>query len=266
MNRRRLAPSLAAVLVLLLAGPSRSLAETPEEKGLAIAKEADHRADGFKDYTSTLAMTLKAKNGQEAKRDLRFKSLEVPGDGDKSLTLFDQPKDVEGTTLLTFAHKTADDDIWLFLPALKRVKRIAGNNKSGPFMGSEFSFEDFGVQEPEKFKWKYLRDETLDGADCFVVERVPVESTSGYSRTEAWIDKAEYRLQKIDYYNRGGVFIKTLRAGGYKKYQDKFWYPDSYEMVNHDTGRSTVLLFKDYKFGNGFTDRDFDQSALEAAR
>lgn len=263
MNRRALA--LIAVS-LLCAGAWPALAETPEEKGLAIAKEADRRADGFKDYTSTLTMTLKAKNGQEAIRELRYKSLETPGDGDKSLTLFDQPKDVEGTTLLTFAHKTADDDIWLFLPALKRVKRIAGNNKSGPFMGSEFSFEDFGVQEVEKYTYKYLRDEALDGVDCFVIERVPVERTSGYSRTEAWIDKAEYRLQKIDYFNKGGVFLKTLRAAGYQKYLDQYWYPDRYEMVNHDTGRSTVLQFKDYKFRNGFTERDFDQSALEAAR
>ena len=257
--------ALAATLLLATLGSGVALAETPEEKGLAIAREADKRLDGFKDYTATLSMTLKAKNGQEAVRELRYKSLETPGDGDKSLTLFDQPKDVEGTTLLTYAHKTVDDDIWLFLPALKRVKRIAGNNKSGPFMGSEFSFEDFGTQEVEKYTYKFLREDKLDGTECLVIERVPVEKTSGYSRTEAWFDKAEYRLQKIDYYNKGGLFLKTLRASGYKKYLDQFWYPDRYEMVNHDTGRSTLLDFKDYKFRNGFTERDFDQSALEAA-
>jgi outer membrane lipoprotein-sorting protein len=263
MNRRALA---AALLALTSAAAWPVAAETPEEKGFAIAKEADHRADGFKDYSATLTMTLKAKNGQEAVRELRYKSLEAPGDGDKSLTLFDQPKDVEGTTLLTYAHKTVDDDIWLFLPALKRVKRIAGNNKSGPFMGSEFSFEDFGVQEVEKYTYKFLREDELDGMHCFVIERVPVEKTSGYSRTEAWIDQSQYRLQKIDYFNKGGVFIKTLRAAGYQQYLGQYWYPDRYEMVNHDTGRSTVLQFKDYKFRNGYTDRDFDQSALEAAR
>lgn len=252
--------SVAAMVV------APAFAETPEEKGLSIAREADKRLDGFQDYSSQLTMTLRAKNGQEAVRELRFKTLETPGDGDKSLTFFDQPKDVEGTTLLTYAHKTADDDIWLFLPALKRVKRIAGNNKSGPFMGSEFAFEDFGVQEVEKYSYKFLRDEALAGQDCFVIERVPVERTSGYSRQEAWIDKTEYRLQKIDYFSKNGEFVKTLLAKDYKKYLDKFWYPDRYEMVNHDTGRSTALLFKDYKFRNGYTEREFDQSALEAAR
>ncbi len=258
---------LIAVSGLLAASLGFSaVAETPEEKGLAIAREADRRSDGFQDYTSSLTMTLKTKTGQEATRELRFKTLEVPGDGDKSLTLFDQPKDVEGTTLLTFAHKTADDDIWLFLPALKRVKRIAGNNKSGPFMGSEFAFEDFGVQEVEKYTYKYLRDETLDGQECFVIERVPTEKTSGYSRQEAWLDKAEYRVQKITYFNKGGVHLKTLRASEYVRHLEKFWYPNRYYMENHDTGRSTVLLFKDYKFRNGFSERDFDQSALEASR
>lgn len=256
----------AALALLLAAFAVCAHSESPEEKGLAIAREADRRLDGFVDYSATLSMTLRAKNGQEAVRELRFKSLEVPDDGDKSLTLFDQPKDVEGTTLLTYSHKTADDDIWLFLPALKRVKRIAGNNKSGPFMGSEFAFEDFGVQEVEKFTYKFLREESLDGVDCYVVERVPVEKTSGYSRTEAWFDKAEYRVQKIDYWNKNGAHVKTLRARDYKQYLDKLWFPDRYEMSNHDTGRSTVLHFKDYKFRNGYTERDFDQSALEAAR
>ena len=241
-------------------------AQTPEEKGLAIAREADQRVDGFQDYSAALRMTLRAKNGQEVVRELRLKTMESQGDGDKSLTLFDQPKDVEGTTLLTYAHKTVDDDIWLFLPALKRIKRIAGNNKSGPFMGSEFSFEDFGVQEVEKFTYKFLREDKLDGQSCYVIERIPVEKTSGYGRTEAWIDQAEYRVQKIDYWNRGGAFIKTLLAKDFKQHLGKYWYPDRYEMVNHDTGRSTVLEFKDYKFRNGYTPRDFDQSALEAAR
>lgn len=258
--------NLVASSVLAVAFSGSAHAETPEEKGLAIAKEADLRTDGFQDYTSSLTMTLKTRTGQEATRELRYLTLEAPGDGDKSLTLFDQPKDVEGTTLLTYAHKTADDDIWLFLPALKRVKRIAGNNKSGPFMGSEFAFEDFGTQEVEKYTYKFLRDETLDGHECFVIERVPTEKTSGYSRQEVWLDKAEYRVQKIAYYNKGGVHLKTLRASEYHRHLDKFWYPNRYYMENHDTGRSTLLLFKDYKFRNGFSERDFDQSALEAAR
>jgi outer membrane lipoprotein-sorting protein len=242
------------------------LAETPQEKGLSIAREADERMNGFQDYTSTLSMTLRTKAGQQAVRELRLKVLEVRGDGDKSLTIFDQPRDVEGTALLTFAHKTADDDIWLFLPALKRVKRIAGSNKSGPFMGSEFAFEDISSQEVEKYTYKYLREDTLDGQDCHVIEAVPVDRNSGYSRQEVWFDKAELRSLKIDYFNRRGDHLKTMLSTGFKQYVDRYWYPDRMHMTNHQSGRSTILEYKNYKFRNGFTEREFDQASLEGAR
>ncbi|MDD3763001.1 MAG: outer membrane lipoprotein-sorting protein [Nevskiales bacterium] len=261
----RLLPRIAATLLTLGVAWSAQ-AETPEEKGLAIAQEADRRAEGYGDTSVTMQMILRNRAGDESVREIRSRSLEVADDGDKSLIIFDEPKDVEGTALLTFSHKTADDDRWLYLPALKRVKRIAGRNKSGPFMGSEFSFEDLGSQEIEKYTYKYLRNETLDGQDCFVIERYPVEQDSGYTRQVAWIDTAEYRTQKVDFYDRKETLLKTLTTSGYQQYLDKYWRPDRMDMVNHQTGKSTTLLFKDYVFGNGYTDRDFDQASLKTAR
>lgn len=259
---RRHAAFVGIAMVLCL----RALAETPEEKGLAIARQADDRSNGFKDYTATLSMTLRTKGGQQAVRELRVKVLEVPNDGDKSLTIFDQPRDVEGTALLTFAHKTADDDIWLFLPALKRVKRIAGSNKSGPFMGSEFAFEDISSQEVEKYTYKYLREDKHEGLNCHVVQAIPVDRNSGYSRQEVWFDKAELRAVKVDYFNRRGDHLKTLISSGFKKYLDQFWHPDRQDMTNNQSGRSTTLEYKNYHFRNGFTEREFDQASLEGAR
>jgi hypothetical protein len=136
---------LPAILLALLS--PAILAESPEERGLAIATEADRRDTGFGDYTSDVKMILKNKQGQESIREIRSRTLEVDGDGDKSLTIFDKPRDVKGTALLSFTHKEGPDDQWLYLPALKRVKRIASDNKSGPFMGSEFAYEDIASQE-----------------------------------------------------------------------------------------------------------------------
>ena len=155
-QNRYLNAVLWVALLALLAAPA--FAETPEEKGLAIATEGDHRNDGFGDSSSTMQMILRNKQGEESKREIRNRSLEGKDDGDKSMIVFDQPKDVAGTALLTFTHKKADDDRWLYLPAVKRVKRIASSNKSGPFMGSEFAYEDLGSQELEKYKHKYLGD------------------------------------------------------------------------------------------------------------
>ncbi len=138
--------------------PSRSSARRRE--AWRSHKEVDARDQGFGDTSSVLTMTLRNRHGEEVTRQMRSRALEVADDGDKSMIIFEDPADVKGTALLTFSHKTADDDQWLYLPALKRVKRISSSNKSGPFMGSEFAYEDLSSQEVEKYTYKYLRDET----------------------------------------------------------------------------------------------------------
>ncbi|MBI1320777.1 MAG: outer membrane lipoprotein-sorting protein [Candidatus Hydrogenedens sp.] len=242
------------------------MAQTPEEKGKEIAVEADKRDTGWGDSTATLSMILRNQSGAETTRELQISTLELLEDGDKSLVVFDTPPDVKGTALLTFSHRAADDDQWLYLPALKRVKRIASNNQSGPFMGSEFAYEDLSSQEIDKFTYKYIGDEEANGMPCFVIERVPTNENSGYTKQVAWLDQAEYRIQKVDFYDRKGDLMKTLTASDYKQYLDKFWRPGRMEMVNHVTGKSTVLQWKDYQFGAGLSERDFDQNALKRAR
>ncbi len=245
--------------------PFFAVAETPEEKGLAIAKQAEERDQGFGDFTANLQMILRNKQGDESRRSIRIHTLEVAGDGDKGLSIFDEPADVKGTTMLTFSHKKDDDDQWLFLPALKRVKRIASNNKSGAFMGSEFAFEDIGSQEVEKYTYKYLRDETHDGQLCFVIERYPVSKYSGYKRQLVWVDQAEYRPLKTDYYDRKDSLLKTLTTSKLEKYLNKHWRAGEMLMVNHQTEKQTLLKWSHYKFHVGLTDADFSQESLQRA-
>ncbi len=255
------------LLLAALSLPSINLfAETPEEKGLAIAKEADRRDNGYSDFTADMQMSLKNKQGDESRRNIRFRNMEMKNDGDKALAYFDEPADVKGTTMLTFSHLKDDDDQWLYLPALKRVKRIASNNKSGSFMGSEYAFEDIGSQEVEKYTWKYLRDDTLKGMPVFVVERYPVSEHSGYKRQIVWIDQAEYRSQQIEFYDRKDTLLKTLNFDDYQRYLDKYWRAGQMQMVNHQTGKSTLLKWANYKFRNGLAESDFSQEALARAR
>jgi len=241
-------------------------AETPDEKGLAIAREADRRDDGFGDFTAQMEMILRNRQGDESIRRLRISTLEVKGDGDKGLSVFDEPADVRGTALLTFTHKVGEDDQWLFLPALKRVKRIASSNKSGPFMGSEFAYEDVASQEVEKYTYRYLRDETLEGKPCFVLERIPVDKHSGYTRQHVWIDQVEYRPWKVDYYDRKGSLLKTLVWRGYHQYLNKYWRADEMFMQNHQNGKSTLLKWTKYHFRAGLKDSDFNEASLKRAR
>ena len=139
---KRLILTLIAVL-----SPLITLAETDEEKGHRIAVEAEKYDTGFIDFTADMIMVLKNRKGQESTRQITIRTLEVNDDGDKSMSLFHDPADVKGTAMLTYSHGLKADDQWLYLPALKRVKRINSRNKSGPFMGSEFAFEDLSSQE-----------------------------------------------------------------------------------------------------------------------
>ena len=123
--------------------------DAAEIRGRAIAEEADRRDYGWGDNSSIMRMVLRNRNGDESVRELRRRALETEeaGAGDKSVITFDAPRDVAGTSLLSHTKILDPDDQWLFLPALKRVKRISSANKSGPFVGSEFAFEDLVSQE-----------------------------------------------------------------------------------------------------------------------
>ena len=265
---RRLEAGVGVTIALLLFGSYLTVAgaETPEAQGLAIAVEADRRDAGFGDTQSVMNMVLRNRHGQETSRQMRSRTLEQFDDGDKSLIIFDDPADVKGTAFLTHSHKTPPDDQWLYLPALKRVKRIASRNKSGPFMGSEFAYEDLSSQEVEKYTYTYLENEMIDGRDHFVIQRVPVDEKSGYTRQIAWLDTGEYRVFKVEFYDRKESLQKTLTITDYQQYLDKYWRASRMDMVNHQTGKSTTLLWSDYSFGNGFTETDFNRNSLSKVR
>ncbi len=256
--------AVTLLLLLWLAGPGLTAAS--EQQGLAIAREADRRDTGFGDSASTLQMTLRNKRGEETVRRLRSRTLEQPDDGNKNLIIFDDPKDVRGTALLSFSHKHRPADQWLYLPALKRVKRIASSNQSGPFMGSEFAYEDLSSQEVEKYDYRLLGTETFEDREHFVLERTPRDPKSGYTRQVVWLDQQHYRIWKVDYYDRKSSLLKTLTAGEYQQYLGKYWRPGLMRMVNHQTGKMTTLRWSDYAFNNGFTDRDFSRNSLAKAR
>ena len=256
---------LPIVLLAVTLAPDAH-AKSPEEKGLAIAQEMDRRDIGWKDQRANLIMTLRNRQGQESRRELRISTLEVDGDGDKSLTVFNSPRDVKGTAFLSFTHATEPDDQWLYLPALKRVKRISSRNKSGSFMGSEFAYEDLSSQEIERYRYKWLRDETLDGRKTMVVEYYPQYENSGYTRQVVWIDNEFWRVVKTEYYDRKDALLKTLTIQDYQQYLDRFWRADAMHMVNHQTGKSTEIQWSDYQFATGLRDRDFDRNALKRAR
>ena len=255
-----------AFVALTLLYPFGASAETPQEKGLRIAMDANERNEGFGDFTAAMTMELYDRQGRKSERHMRFKVLEVEGDGDKSLFVFDQPRDVQGTALLTHAHINSEDDQWLYLPALKRVKRISAATRAGSFMGSEFSYEDMSTAEIEEYSYTYLRDEPCGALTCTVSEQIPTDEKSGYSRKIAWQDTIELRTWKVEHYDRKNELLKTLTFADYQQYRDKFWRAGEMSMDNHLTQKRTVLKWRDFVFSAGLEDNEFTQTALRRVR
>ncbi len=246
------------------------IAFSDEKKGFEIAQEADRRDLGWGASKVNLKMLLRNAGGETSTRSIRISSLErqEPGVGDISLTIFDTPNDVKGTAFLSHTKVFKADDQWLYLPALKRVKRISSKNKSGPFMGSEFAYEDLLSFEVEKYKYIYLKDEdcpTLPES-CFLTERFPVYENSGYTRQVVWMDKKNYRVNKIEYYDRRNALLKTLVLSEFNQYKKKYWRASKLEMSNHQTKKSTLLTFSNYDFDVKLNKNDFKPNKLKRVR
>jgi len=246
-------------------------ANASNEKGLAIATEVDNRDKGWGDVTVEGAMVLKNKAGNESVRKFRSTILEAAdaSKGDRSIITFSEPRDVRGTALLTHSKIEPDDDSqWIFLPAVKRVKRISSSNRTGKFVSSEFSYEDLGSEEVADNDHIWLEDAACEhdaALTCAAVESRPKNKRSGYSRRVSFIDLEEYRVHRIDFYNRRGDLEKFLRFEDYRQYEGQFWRAHVMIMDNSQTGKSTRLAWGDYSFRQGLTERDFTPQGLPKA-
>ncbi len=267
MTRTAMSAVLIAAVMIPFAHETRAQ-DSAEARGRAIAAEADERDLGWGDNSTTMRMVLRNRNGDESVREMRRRALETieAGAGDKSVITFDAPRDVAGTSLLSHTKILDPDDQWLFLPALKRVKRISSANKSGPFVGSEFAYEDLVSQELDKYDYRFVDEEACGDLECYVVERLPLYENSGYTKQIVWWDKDEYRVQRIDFYDRKDALLKTLTYHDYEQYLGEYWRPDLMAMENHQNGKSTDLVFSEWAFDNGFSEGDFTPSRLRRGR
>lgn len=257
--------NLCLILILSLLSQF-SYAETSQEKGLRIAKEAEARNNGFVGDESDLEMVLIDAYGSKIVRKMEGRVLEVENDGDKSLNIFLNPKDVKGTKMLTWSHKNEDDNQWLYLPSLKRVKKISSRNKSSSFMGSEFSYEDLGSQEIEKYKFNFLKDgKSSTGEDVYIIERVPVDN-SGYSKQVVQISKKHLNAVHVSYYDRKSELLKTAEMSGFTKYTVKgkeLWRATLIHMKNVQTKKESIFKWTNRKLGVNFKSSLFTKRSLK---
>jgi predicted RND superfamily exporter protein/outer membrane lipoprotein-sorting protein len=241
---------------------------TPETLGKAVADEVEARFLGYKDLTANMEMTLYNAAGDNSKRVMRMKTIENPDitDGDKSLIVFDVPRDIRGTALLSYPHFSKPDDQWIYFPKIGKEKRISSRNKSGPFMGSEFAYEDVSFQEMYKYTYKHINDEACGELQCYKLHRFPTYESSGYTKQVLWIDKDEFRIQKIEFYDRKDSLLKTMELKDYRQYLGKFWRTHDMFITNHQTRKSTSFITTEIEFQSGLAEKNFTKAALKRAK
>lgn len=239
---------------------------TPEEKGEELAYKSEENFDNYGDFDADVVMHISDGKGNEVVRSFKLRVQETPGDGDKTLMHFQDPADVKGMSFLILGHKFKFDDTWVYIPDLRRVKRISSQSKGSDFMGSEFVAEDLSRPEPEKFTYNWIGEKPCGELICDLVERYPIEKSSIYSKQVMWIDQDKTRFQQLDHYSKKGEFVKTLKFAGYKLYEGKFWRWDKHIMVNHATGITTISEFKNWTYGVGLKDSMFTVNGLKNIR
>ena len=244
-------------ILFLMLGFTLNYAETTE----SVAKKAFEAVSGYGSSVTNARMILKNANGVENKRKLIMKRYEK-STGDKSFLEFLYPLDIKGTKLLSFEHIGKDDSQWLYLPELKRIKRISSRNKSGSFMASEFSYEDISTQNYLNYTYKGdAKKVKKDGKEYFQIERFPKDANSGYSKQVALIDTKTYLIQFGDYYDKQNRLLKKVSFLKYRKIKN-IYRVQTIKIVNVQNGKSTVLTLDDEKIKMGLSEQDFSKKVL----
>jgi len=227
-----------------------------------VAKKSYDVISGYKSSLSKTTMILKNAQGVENIRKLEMKKIEGE-DGDKSLLNFLYPEDLKGTKLLSFEVIGGDDKQWLYLPSLKRTKRISSRNKSGSFMASEFSYEDISSQNYKNYSYSGEAEEvTKDGVTYYKVTRTPIDVNSGYSKQMVWVDKSNFLAKYGEYYDKQNRLLKKIHFSEYKVI-DGIQRIVKIEIENIQNGKSSSLTWDEDMIDAGIKGGELSKRALK---
>ncbi len=223
-----------------------------------------------KDSKSETTMTLINESGQKrVRQSTGVSKLQKNGIDNMRLVKFLSPADVKGTSTLMVEHSDADDDMWIYLPALKKVRRLVSSNKSDSFVGSDFSYGDVIGYKVQDFNHTLMGSEIVDGFDCYIMESVPVndkiKQDNGLSKRKGWIRKDNFVTIKGETYDLSGQLYKVFRASDVQLVdkENNKWQPMMLEMSNVQVNHKTILNFNNYKVNTGVDDGYFSQRNLE---
>jgi len=248
---------------LLVAGQATALT------GKQIMEEQNQRHNAAQE-TMEQVMVLVDKKGNKENRALRWYTKELSGQESRYLIVFDSPAAIKGTALLTWDHASKASDQWLYLPAGKRVQRIASGSKKGYFAGTDFTYEDLEPVDLDDFTFKILREEKIDKKDCWVIEAEPANKTaakeSSYGRRLFWVRQDIYLTIKIEFYDQATKLIKTQTAYEFVQIKGTMWRSSKVLMDNHKMQHKTLMAVKSRELDQKIDNKLFTEAYLLAER
>ena len=248
---------LVIAVVILFA---TSFGANAQLTGRQIVEKAYNLPTGD-DQTSVLTMTLTNKSGQTRVRKIQQYTKDL-GDTEKSIMFFLTPADVKNTSFMNWTYDSDKaDDQWIYLPALKKVKRISSDSKSDYFMGSDFTYDDLGDRKLDADVHTLLKEETLNEHACYVVESVSKDEDYMYSKTKTWIRKDNFVGMKKEFYDEDGELLKILTLKKVEKIAG-FWIRMHSEMKNVQKNHKTNMVLTNIKVNTGVSTSKFSERMM----
>jgi outer membrane lipoprotein-sorting protein len=255
---------LSALLVFLGAGAAVAEPSGREimEKNFFVSK-----VTGLQ-FSATMVL-VNHKGQQRERKTTNVVKLQPNGIDSKLLVKFNAPADIKGTGFLQVEHSDADDDLWIYLPALKKSRRLVANNKKDSFVGSDFSYGDIALPKVDQYRHTLLRKDKVGGFDCHVVESIPASDTfranTGYSKKVTWVRTDNFLETKVEYYDLAGRLLKTQQVTKHQLVEPakQRWFALQREMMNQQTGHRTVFTIADIDASAPAPDDAFTTRSIE---
>ena len=252
------------IALAVFAAAAVSFAFAQELTGREIMQKASNREKAVTD-SFKMRRTLINSSGKKRVREVSAYSKDY-GNEEKTVMVFLLPADVKGVGYLSYSYddESKSDDRWLYMPALKKAKRISGSSSQDYFMGTDFTYDDISGHKIDEYTYTLLAEETVDGKNCWKIESVPVKK-SMYSKYISWIDKESLVQVKAEFYDEQGTLLKVLTVSGIEK-KDGFWTADKMEMNNLQKKHTTLIETLKHEFNKNISDSYFRVSSLEEGK
>jgi len=254
-NQKITAMALMMASIISVAGLSAQIS------GTEVMENVYNRPAG-EEMNANLVMTITNSRGSKRERSIIQYSLET-SEKESKIMFFTAPADVRDTSFMTWSWEDGrDDDQWIYLPALRRVKRISSDSKNDSFMGSDFTYDDLGERHPSEDRHSIIGEETIGGEACYIVESVPVGDDDAFSKTISWIIKDKWIGLKKDFYDNKNQIYKNLTIDAFDRI-DGFWIITDMTMTDLDRNNSTRIEMRDVSFNVDLDESFFSERQMK---